>query len=203
MIGITGGVASGKSVVSHRLRSLGAVVLDADLFSKEAVNPHTPGWRKVKEAFPEVIQGDLSVDRRLLGQIIFADAQKRKVLEEIIHPEVLSRIQGAAQEAQGKGKIVFAEVPLLYEVGWDPLMEQTWVVYTSPPVQLERLIKRAQITQEQALQMMASQLPLKEKVKRATRVINNDGPLEQTFKQVDALWKELEREKKKELPGRQ
>lgn len=192
MIGITGGIASGKSVVSERLRHLGAVVLDADVFSREALWPHTPGWKKVQAAFPEVIQGDLTIDRRLLGQIIFADAGKRKVLENIVHPEVLARLQAEAKIAQAEGKVVFADVPLLYEVGWDSFMAKVWVVYVNRDIQLARLMGRAGISREQALQMMDSQLPLEEKARRAAIVIDNNGPLEATWKQVDALWEELE-----------
>ncbi len=192
MIGITGGIASGKSVVSERLRHLGAAVLDADVFSKEAVKPHTPGWERVRGAFPEVIQGDLTINRRLLGQIIFADAGKRKILENIIHPEVLARLKAEANRAYAENKVVFADVPLLYEVGWDSFMEKVWVVYVDQEIQLERLMRRAGITREQALQMVVSQFSLDDKAERADVVIDNNGPLAATWQQVDALWKELE-----------
>ena len=192
MIGITGGIASGKSVVSERLRHLGAVILDADVFSRDAINPHTPGWHRVKEAFPSVIQSDLTVDRRLLGRIVFADAKRRRILESIIHPEVLRRLQAEAKIARQEGKIVFADVPLLYEVGWERFMDQVWVVYVREDVQLKRLMERSSISKEEARQMVASQLSLEEKIKRATEVIDNNSSLEETWRQVDALWKELE-----------
>ena len=192
MIGITGGIASGKSVVSERLRHLGAVILDADVFSRDAINPHTPGWYRVKEAFPSVIQSDLAVDRRLLGRVVFADAKRRKILESIIHPEVLRRLQAEAKIARQEGKIVFADVPLLYEVGWERFMDQVWVVYVREDVQLKRLMERSSISKEEARQMVASQLSLEEKIKRATAVIDNNSSLEETWRQVDALWKELE-----------
>lgn len=194
MIGITGGIASGKSSVAERLRTLGAVVLDADLFSREAVEPSKPAWHKIREAFPEVIQEDLTINRRLLGRIVFADAGKRRILEEIIHPEVLARMQREGQAAEEAGRIVFAEVPLLYEVGWEQYMASVWVVYADKEVQLERLMCRAGVSREEALQMAASQLPLEEKAKRADKVIDNSGPLAETWRQVDALWKELERD---------
>jgi len=191
MIGITGGIASGKSVVSDRLRHLGGVVLDADVFSRDAVKPHTPGWERVKEAFPAVIQPDLTINRRLLGQIVFADAAQRKVLESIIHPEVLQRLMAEGRKGEQEGKIVFADVPLLYEVGWENLMDQVWVVYVRKEVQLERLMRRAGVGKDDARQMVASQLSLEKKAERATRVIDNNGSLEETWEQVDALWKEL------------
>lgn len=191
MIGITGGIASGKSSVAERLRSLGAVVIDADHLARRAVEPNTPGWESVREVFPEVIQEDNTINRRQLGQIIFADAEKRKILEGIIHPEVLSMLQEGAQAAEEEGKIVFAEVPLLYEAGWDPLMEEVWVVYVRPEVQMERLMRRAGISRQAAEEMMASQMSLEEKVKRAAVVIDNNGSLAETWLQVDALWKEI------------
>jgi len=191
MIGITGGIASGKSSVAERLRSLGAVVIDADHLARRAVEPNTPGWERVREVFPEVIQEDNTINRRQLGQIIFADAEKRKILEGIIHPEVLSMLQEGAQAAEEEGKVVFAEVPLLYEVGWDPLMEEVWVVYVRPEVQMERLMQRAGISRQAAEEMMASQMSLEEKVKRAAVVIDNNGSLAETWLQVDALWKEI------------
>lgn len=194
MIGLTGGIASGKSAVAERLRSLGAVVLDADLFSRKAILPHTPGWEQVKKHFPTVIEADDSINRRLLGEIVFADAPKRKILEKIIHPEVWRMIEQEAKNEESQGKLVFAEVPLLYEVGWDRFMEAVWVVNVSPCVQLRRLMERNQISKEQARQMITSQLPLEAKVKQADQVIDNNGPLSQTWEQVDALWKELERE---------
>lgn len=194
MIGITGGIASGKSVVSRRLQFLGAVLLDADRFSREAVEPLKPAWYQVKEAFPMVIQEDLTIDRKKLGQIVFSDVKKRQLLEGIIHPKVLERLEGEASKAKIQGKFVVAEIPLLYEVGWECYMERVWVVYVDPQTQLRRLMSRAQVSQEQAEQMIASQLPLEDKVKRANAVIDNNGSLEETYQQVDALWKELKRE---------
>ncbi|HHW73160.1 MAG TPA: dephospho-CoA kinase [Firmicutes bacterium] len=200
MIGLTGGIASGKSAVADRLRLLGAVVLDADLFSREAVEPYGPCWHQVKEAFPSVIRADQTIDRRLLGEIVFADEQKRRLLEGIIHPYVLNRMLQEAEQAGKDGRRVFAEVPLLYEVGWDPMMQEVWVVYVRPEVQLQRLMARGSLSRDQAERMIASQLPLEEKKRLADKVIDNNGPLENTWEQVDALWKELERENRLNCP---
>ena len=191
MIGLTGGIASGKSAVGERLRLLGAVVLDADQLSREVVEPHTPGWERIREHFPEVIEDNGPINRAKLGQIIFADAKKRKVLEGIIHPEVLLRLKARAQKAEAQGKIVFAEVPLLFEVGWEKWMEAVWVVYVRPEVQLERLMKRTGLSSQAARERIASQWPLDEKVKRAQVVIDNNRSLAETWQQVDALWKEI------------
>jgi len=194
MIGLTGGIASGKSAVARRLAFLGAVVLDADRRAREAVEPGAPAWAQVKEAFPQVIQEDQTIDRRLLGEIVFSDAQKRKLLESFIHPEVLRMLLARAAQAKAQGRLVVAEVPLLFEVGWEGLMDEVWVVYVRPEVQLERLLARSSLSREQAERMIESQLPLDVKVSRADRVIDNNGPLEKTWEQVDALWEELQRE---------
>ncbi|HHY09114.1 MAG TPA: dephospho-CoA kinase [Firmicutes bacterium] len=194
MIGITGGIASGKSVVGSRLKELGAVVLDADVLAYQVVEPLTAGWLEVKDAFPEVIQEDLTIDRRLLAQIIFADSKRRFDLEAIVHPKVLALMQKEADKWEKQGRLVFCEVPLLYEAGWDVWLKEVWVVYVEPQIQLQRLINRAHVSLKEAKQMIASQMPLEEKVKRAAKVIDNSYSLEHTLKQVDALWKELQHE---------
>jgi len=99
-----------------------------------------------------------------------------------------------AAQAKAQGRLVVAEVPLLFEVGWEGLMDEVWVVYVRPEVQLERLLARSSLSREQAERMIESQLPLDVKVSRADRVIDNNGPLEKTWEQVDALWEELQRE---------
>ena len=191
MIGLTGGIATGKSTVAQRLRTLGAVVLDADVLAREVVEPHTPGWERVQKEFPQVIRPDLTIDRRLLGQIVFGDAEARRRLEAIIHPEVIStmRTQGMALEA--KGSIVVCDIPLLYETGSEAWLDEVWVVYTDPETQLRRLMKRNRISEEEALQMIQAQMPLEEKARRADRIIDNSGSLEETYRQVDALWEEI------------
>lgn len=191
MIGLTGGIASGKSTVAKRLKELGAVVLDADQYSRQVVEPKTEGWELVRQSFPEVIKADLSIDRAKLGKLVFSHKEKRKILEGIIHPLVFRKIQEEGQLAKKAEDIVFAEVPLLYEVGWDQFMEQVWVVYVDPDLQLERLMKRNKIERDSALKMINSQWPLVEKRKQATRVIDNNQSLEQTFAQVDQFWREL------------
>lgn len=191
MIAITGGIASGKTAVSNRLRDLGAVVLDADQYARKVVEPNSLGWKKVSVAFPMVIQDDLSINRPLLAKVIFANKEKRKVLEEIIHPLVLEFLQFDATEAKRAGKVVFAEIPLLYEVGWDKWMSQVWVVYVSPKTQLKRLIARAKISCSEAQEMINSQLSLEQKAKYANEVIDNNGTLAETWEQVDNLWRNI------------
>lgn len=194
MIGITGGIASGKSTVAKYLRSLGAVVLDADSIAREVVEPGTYGWQRVREEFPQVIGATGEIDRAKLGRIVFEDPAKRKQLEAIVHPLVLNSLQESAKKEKEKGSLLFAEVPLLYEVGWETGLQSVWVVYVDYKVQLERLLKRSGLPLRQVEQMIASQMPLAEKAKKADVVIDNNGTQAETFAQVDALWKELRSE---------
>jgi dephospho-CoA kinase len=191
MIGLTGGIATGKSTVAQRLRELGAYVLDADIIAREVVEPRTPGWERVKEVFPEVIREDSTIDRKLLGDIIFSDAQAKKALEEIIHPLVIARMRSEGEAQERAGRVVVCDIPLLYESGSERWLDEVWVVYADPAAQLRRLMGRSNVNRERALQMIRAQMPLEEKVRRADRVIDNSGTLEQCHAQVDALWKEM------------
>ncbi|HHY16281.1 MAG TPA: dephospho-CoA kinase [Firmicutes bacterium] len=194
MIGITGGIASGKTVVADRLRALGYAVLDADQYAREAIEPHTPGWEQVRRAFPQVVGASGRVDRAQLAALVFADAEQRKKLERIIHPFVITRLKREAKRLKQLGEPVFAEVPLLYEAGLESLMSEVWVVYADRPTQLGRLMRRAKISLELAEAMLASQMPLAEKKKRATRVIDNNGSLADTWAQLDLILQEVRSE---------
>ena len=194
MIGITGGIATGKSTVSARLRQLGAKVLDADCIAKAVVEPHTPGWKKVKKAFPDVIRPDSTIDRQELGTLIFSDAQSRRILEEIIHPEVIAELKRLGRYYEERGYTVFCDIPLLYETGCDAWLDEVWVVYTDPATQLARLMRRDGIDADEAKKRIQAQMPLTEKIRRADRLINNSDSLNLTRQQVDMLWEEWKRE---------
>jgi len=191
VIGLTGGIATGKSTVAGRLRTLGAAVLDADQIARDVVEPHTPGWQAVRDAFPTVIRADLAIDRRRLAEIIFADEAARRALEQIIHPLVIDRMRSEGECLEKAGKIVVCDIPLLYEAGCDAWLDEVWVVYADPETQLVRLMARSQVSREEALRMIQAQMPLAEKVLRADRVIDNSGTLDATYAQVDRLWKEI------------
>ena len=194
MIGITGGIATGKSTVSARLRELGAKVLDADCIARAVVDPHTPGWVQVKKAFPDVIRPDSTIDRQKLGMMIFSDAQSRKILEDIIHPEVIAELKTLGRYYEEQGYTVFCDIPLLYETGCDAWLDEVWVVYTDPATQLVRLIERDRIDADEAKRRIQAQMSLTEKIRRADRLINNSDSLSLTWQQVDTLWEELKRE---------
>lgn len=189
MIGLTGGIASGKSSVSNMLRELGATIFDADQLAREVIMPHTEGWEKVAEHFPQTIQPDGQVDRKLLGDIVFTDPKKRTLLEGIIHPLVISTIFDRGYEAERTGQVVVADIPLLYETGCESCLDEVWVVYVDEATQLDRLVKRSGLSPTEARLRIQSQLPLENKRDRADHVIDNSRSLEDTRRQVEELWR--------------
>ncbi|ADG81832.1 dephospho-CoA kinase [Thermincola ferriacetica] len=195
VIGLTGGIASGKSAVSSILRQLGAEVIDADVVARQVVAPGEPAWQRIVQAFgPEILKDDGNINRPLLGQIIFNDPVKRKILNEITHPEIIKSIAAEAEKYRAqnkKGQVVVIDAPLLLEVGLHKLVDEVWVIYVSPETQIERLMKRNNFTREQALARINSQMPLEEKLRFADRIINNDGSLANTRKQIEQLMKSL------------
>lgn len=189
--GLTGGIASGKSTVSAMLRELGAEVLDADVLAREAVAPGTPGLAEVAQRFPFAVV-DGALDRAKLGEWIFSRPQERTALNAIVHPRIqeltLQRME--ALEARGV-PVVFYDAALLIENGLHHLMDGVIVVSAPREAQVQRLMARNGLTREQAEARLASQLPLEEKVKHATIVIDNGGTLEDTRAQVERAWKSL------------
>lgn len=209
VIGLTGGIASGKSTVSRMLRELGAVIIDADEVSREVVSPGTVGWRRVVDAFgPGVLRPDGTINRRKLGGMVFGDKEALDKLDSIIHPLVMARVEemlaklsreaverkgGAGEQENVVKKIVVLDAPLLFEVGADKLVDEVWVVSVDPETQMERLIKRNGYSKAEALSRISSQMPLPEKEKLSDVVIDNRGDPESTRKQVLALWEEVQR----------
>ncbi|MEO3944048.1 dephospho-CoA kinase [Gorillibacterium sp. CAU 1737] len=193
-MGLTGGIACGKSVVAAMLADRGARLIDADKIARFVVEPGHPGLDRVVDRFgPEILQLDGTLNRQELGRRIFASAEEREALDGILHPliiqEIRERMERSALEAPDK--LVVADVPLLYESGMVPLFDQVMVVYASPEVQVTRLMKRNGLSREEALQRIASQMPVEEKARRADRLIRNDGDLDDTERQVEAFWREM------------
>ena len=194
VIGLTGGIASGKSTVSNFLRELGAVVIDADAIARQLANPQQPLWQKFVEHFGEaVLLADKSLDRKKIGAIVFADKAQRRWLDEVAHPLIEKELRRslAACKAQ-QAEIVVLDVPLLYEVQWDKLTDEVWVVYVDEQTQLERLQRRDAMPESLARQRIAAQLPLEEKARKADFVIDNMGLQEKMKEQVRGRWSLLE-----------
>lgn len=186
IIGLTGSIASGKSTVSNMLKELGLPIVDADLVARQVVEPGTETLRKITEAFGEEIlteKGEL--DRPKLGAIIFNDEEKRKVLNSIIHPAIRKEMLRQRDEHITKGeKAVIMDIPLLFESKLQHYVEKIIVVTVTEDVQLKRLMVRNQFSEEEALSRIRSQLPLSVKEQGADAVINNNGSLEETKKQL-------------------
>jgi len=196
LLGLTGGIGSGKSTVARMLRELGAVIIDADQLARQAVARNSPGLQAVVERFgPDLLTADGDLDRPQLGALVFKDPQARRALEAIVHPRVAQLAQeGIAAAAASEAPLVVYDVPLLYENGLDAGLETIAVVNVSPATQRQRVAGRDNLLQQQIEDRIAAQMPLAEKVARAHYVIDNDGPLEATRAQVQALFERLTQE---------
>ncbi|NMB46342.1 MAG: dephospho-CoA kinase [Firmicutes bacterium] len=193
IIGLTGGIASGKTTVTNLIKERGFTVLDADQFARDVVMPFTPGWQEIREAFgKDYFCSDWSLDRSRLAETIFADAAARERLNHIIHPKVIALMERGIQAAKAKGEsLVFVDVPLLFEIGLDRRMDAVIVVYAEPDIQLARLQNRDGLTVEEAQSRLNAQLPLAMKIQQADYVVDNSGSLEDTSIQVDEVLDKL------------
>jgi dephospho-CoA kinase len=192
-IALTGGIATGKSHVRARFEELGVPTIDSDILARQAVAPGTAGLAAVISRFGHgVLDSSGALDRHKLANVVFADTDARKALEEIIHPEV-QRATDAwfASLDPARHSYAIADIPLLYEVGRDPDFDRVIVVACDPVTQIQRVIKRDQLTEAEARQRIAAQLPIEEKVRRADYVIRTDGPFADTERQVKEVWKAL------------
>ncbi len=196
IIGLTGGIAAGKSTVSRRWAEHGAVVVDADRLARDAVAPESPGLAQVAERFgPGVIAADGSLDRPALGAVVFADPVARRDLEAITHPEVWRLAQQAfdAAEAADPDAVVVYDVPLLAEArGSRPLRFDAVVVVDAPAAQrIERLVAHRGMAREEAERRVASQASDAERLALADHVVDATGTLEATIRSADAVWEQL------------
>lgn len=190
-VGLTGGIASGKSEVSRRLVELGAVLVDADVIAREVVEPGTEGLEEVAEAFGrEVLADDGALDRAALGAIVFADPRRRELLNSIIHPRVRAR---AAEIAAGApaGSVVVQDIPLLVETGQAGNFDVVVVVDAPDEVRIRRLEERNGLSEEHARARMAAQASREERLAAADHVVENAGTLEELRAAVDRLWAEV------------
>jgi dephospho-CoA kinase len=190
LVGLTGGIASGKSTVSRQLVALGCRLVDADVLAREVVAPEAPAWRAIVEAFgPGVLQPDGQLDRKRLGAIVFADPARRRALEAITHPAIAARRRAILEAwvAEGFDGLVVQDTPLLIEVGAAASVDRVLVAYADPAVQVERLMRRDGLDRAEAERRIASQMPLADKVRRAHYVVDTSGTPEETAAQVRAV----------------
>lgn len=203
LLGVTGGVGSGKTAVAHMLEELGAATIDFDVLSRLVVDPGKPAWKEVVAYFGEqVLLEDKSLNRKKLAEIVFRDIEKRKKLESFIHPRVHEEFVRLVKEyaAKDPSVIIQAVVPLLLELNLQYLFHKLLVVYIPEEVQIERLMERDRISREMATNMLKSQLPMEEKKGYADFIVDNSGPLEETRRQVKEIWEKL-RKIQKEQPS--
>jgi dephospho-CoA kinase len=190
-VGLTGGVASGKSAVSAILDELGAVVIDADVLAREAVATGTDGLREVVEAFgPDLLTDDGELDRPAMGAIVFADPEKRKVLEAIIHPRVRARA-AEIEATAGPDDVVVHDIPLLAETGQAEGFDAVIVVDVPTETQVERMVELRGMTREDAEARVAAQASRDERLAIATHVIDNTGTLDDLRGRVTEVYRAL------------
>ena len=193
IIGLTGGIACGKSTVSAELRALGAAIVDADALAHELSQPHQPIYNAYVERFGrEIVTVDGTLDRAAIARRVFADTALRAEVEAIAHPIIRSAAEERLRAAREESKrAAVLDVPLLFEAGWDALADETWVVALPREEQLARLLARDKtICESDARARIAAQMPLREKCARADVVIDNSGTKEEVREYIGELWKE-------------
>ena len=193
LVGLTGGIASGKSTVAQMLVARGAVLIDADEIARAVVEPGTPAWSKIVEHFgPDVLFADKRVDRARLGEIVFNDRAKLALLNEITHPEVMRRIADRLEELKESDHIVVVDVPLLAEVGATSMFDLVVVVTASEDAQVERMRRTRGMDENAARARIAAQLSSTEKSAIADVLIDNDGTPDELATEVERLWELLQ-----------
>jgi dephospho-CoA kinase len=193
-VGLTGGIASGKSTVSEAFARLGAKVLDADEVAREVVLPGKPAWTKLRHTFgPEFFHPDGEVNRNKLRRLVFADPEQRSRLNAIVHPEVMREIDFRFEQLTSSAEhaVVLVDIPLLMEVGVAHRFDKVVVVYANESVQVMRLMQRDGLSREEARQALSVQIDLREKAKKADFVIDNSGTAGKTQAQVEKVWQSL------------
>jgi len=190
VIGLTGGIGSGKSTVSKFLAELGAVILNADEVGHEALKPDTEIWRKVVAAFGrQILTPDGNIDRKKLGEIVFGNPKYLSRLNQIMHPRMYDMVKAQLEEhREQETRVVVLEAPLLLEAGWTPLVDEVWVTTAPEATVLKRLEERTGLSQAESVARIRSQLPLEERVKQADVVINTDCDLNELKSRVKELW---------------
>ena len=194
LVGLTGGVGSGKSTVAEMMRELGAEILDADEAAHAAYEPGTPGFAAVVREFGTDYVREGRIDRKHLGELVFRDPDARRRLNEIVHPLVREWMAArTAEAAVREAGLVVQVVPLLFESGLERLYSSIVLVYVAEELQAERLVRGRGVTPERAREMIAAQMPIEEKRRLAHHVIDNSGTIEETQAQVEQLWPALVR----------
>jgi len=190
IVGLTGSVGTGKSTVTNFFRELGAYIIDWDELAREVTRPHLRAWKEIVEYFgKDFLNEDLTINRQKLAEIVFSDREKVAKLNQIVHPEVFKEDERITNEIKSldPDALIIKDIPLLFELTRPIFMDKVVVVSASEQTQLRRLEEKG-MSREDAQNRIKSQLPLEEKIESADFVINNDGPLEETKKQVEEIY---------------
>jgi len=193
VIGLTGGIGSGKSTVSRFLAELGAVIIDADKVGHEAFKPDTGVWWEVVEVFGrQILTPGGDIDRKKLSEIVFGNVELLARLNQIMHPRMYDIVKAQLEEYRRRGvEVVVLEAPLLLEAGWTSLVDEVWVTVAAEFTVLSRLQERVRLVKEELLARIRSQLSSEERIKCADVVINTDCNLDEVRARVRELWEEL------------
>jgi dephospho-CoA kinase len=190
VIGLTGSIGTGKSEAARQMETLGATLISADQVGHEAYTPNTEAWEKVVAAFGDSILGeDGEIDRRKLGAIVFSDAEHLTKLNEIMHPRMARMVADKIEILRTQGvEVVVVEAALLFEAGWDSLVEEVWVTDSPEQMVIERLKNRNGLSEEEARKRISSQMDRAERLAKADCVIDNSGDMAGLGKAVKELW---------------
>ena len=190
VIGLTGGIGTGKSEVSRILRDLGATVINADHVGHEAYTPQSQMWREVVAAFGEgILQPSGEIDRKRLGDIVFNEPGAMAKLNSIMHPRMAEMIRRQIEELREQDvKLVVLEAALMVEAGWSSMVDELWVTYAPEELVLERLRQRNNMSDEEIRSRISSQLPFEERARYARMVVHNSGSVAELREKVESLW---------------
>jgi dephospho-CoA kinase len=202
IVGLTGGVGTGKSTVTNFFRKLGAYIIDWDELARKVTRPHLKAWKEIVEYFGEgILNDDMTINRQKLADIVFSDKEKVEKLNQLVHPEVFKEDERITSDIKSldPDALIIKDIPLLFEVARPIFVDKVVVVSASAQTQLRRLEEKG-MSREDARNRIKSQLPLEKKTKSADFVINNDGPPEETKRQVEEIYSLL---RKGEQHGKQ
>ena len=194
VIGLTGGIGSGKSTVSQFLAELGATIIDADKIGHETFKPETEAWREVVAAFgQQIVAANGTIDREKLGTIVFSNPEARARLNQIMHPRIYEVVRAQLAEYQRQGvSVVVLEAPLLVEAGWTSLVDEVWVTTASEDTVLKRLRERTGLSEVESQTRIRAQLPTEKRIKEADVVIDTDCNLDELKAKTGELWRGLQ-----------
>lgn len=193
IIGLTGGIASGKSTVSAKLKELGAAIIDVDISARGVVSKGEIAYNKIVHHFgSDILLPSGEINRKMLGGIVFSDKEKLALLNSITHPEIIERVKLQIEELKKQGtKVIVVDAAILIEMGLHRYVDQVWVVVVDRATQIKRLIERDKFAYQDAVSRINSQFTNEERIKYADVVIDNNKPIEEVGRTIEELWRRI------------